>query len=145
MSETGASHERAFTLEGRGYVAVDLDATLTDAPYNPSTIPDPGIRGLQLLGLLKDAGYSVVLFSGRISERMTVPQRVMAVQAIQDWIVKHNLDKLIDRIWAWPKPHVMAFVDDRAVRWRGDPELVLTEVRNATSWVDALSEKKDGA
>ena len=126
----------------RKFVAVDLDGTLAEAPYdpeNPTFIGPLKGRGRQLLeGLVAD-GFLVMLFTGRIHETCTNSDTV--VKLIQDWLEANGIAHLISRIWPHPKPHFSALVDDRAVRWRGDPELSLLEVRSACRWVDAMKEK----
>ena len=126
----------------RKFVAVDLDGTLAEAPYDPKhpeNIGPLGSRGRQLLEGLVAAGFLVMLFTGRIHE--TCMNSDTVVKLIQDWLEANHIDHLISRIWPHPKPHVSAFVDDRSVRWRGDPELSLLEVRSACRWVDAMKEK----
>ena len=101
-------------------VAVDLDGTLTDGRYvRGEPIPPPSAAGLRLLTDLKSAGHDVVLYTGRISEDDDADARARAVRKIMAWMDEHDLHGLISRVWPWPKPTGIAFVDDRAVRWNG--------------------------
>jgi hypothetical protein len=119
---------------GRDWVAVDLDGTLTDDPYDADKIGPLTWRGKMLLEMLKSEGYKILLYTGRIGEPLeeTDKQR----ELIDKWMDKYGVRTLIDRIWPYPKPHFRAVIDDRAVRYRGDPEMSLIEVRHATDWVD---------
>lgn len=109
-------------------VAVDLDGTLTDAPFvRAEPIPPPSKAGRQLLVDLTRAGYQVVIHSGRISEGDGPDGWRAAVREIQAWLETHGLDQLVHRIWPWPKPSGLAFVDDRAIPWRGASSVELVK------------------
>ena len=120
-------------------VAGDIDGTLTEYRYDsaqPEKIGPLTWRGKLLLEQLNEAGYKVVLFTGRINE--TGSNSELALKVIQDWVDSNAIGHLISRIWPHPKPDIIAIVDDRAVRWRGDPELSFAEVKGNERYLETL-------
>ena len=130
--------EERLAHSGRSWVAVDIDGTLTDASFKEGKIAPLSHRGLQLLEMLAQEGKKVLLFTGHMSE---YKENHVEYDLVNDWVRDQKIDHLVHRVWPFPKPHVCAFIDDKAIRWRGDPELSLLEVRSACRWVDAMKEK----
>lgn len=128
---------------GRAYVAVDLDGVLVDAAFSEEPPGPVGHRGLRLLEEVKKAGYSVLLFTGRISEDMSPLQRFHTLGVLETWVKDNGLSSLIYGVWPYPKPHVQAFVDDRGSRWRGDVDMALVDVRTSCDYVDGFKKKKE--
>lgn len=83
------------------------------------TIPDPPIHGTrEAIARLRKL-YRVVVYSARCR---TEPGRL----AIENWLRKHDIqvDELCEH-----KPPAMVYVDDRAIRFRGDWEQTFTDIQ----------------
>lgn len=126
---------------GREYVAVDLDGTLVEAPHSEAPPGRVSQTGRRLLEEIKRAGYKAVLYTGRLREEMTAAQRFHALHELEAWVTDNELDDFVAGVWPHPKPHVLAFVDDRAVRFRGDVDLALVEARTSCDYVDRLPKR----
>lgn len=106
-------------------VAVDFDGVLH--PYTKGWqgfVPDdePPMEGAkEFLQELVDKGFRVIVFSTRCD----TPQGADATKA---WLEKWGLDKLIYGGVTCTKPAAVAYVDDRAVSFRGDFRDCLPEI-----------------
>ncbi len=104
-------------------VAVDLDGVL--AQYTgfkgPDIIEDPAPEARELLQQLSKK-YTVILHTARTAG------------AAAAWLKKHNLTQYVTGINCCPinqragKPVAVAYIDDRAVNYTGDPVQALKEV-----------------
>lgn len=133
--EPGARHGSRMT------VGVDVDGTLTNAGYVHGVIAPPSDAGLQLLRMLKGRGYSVLLFTGHINEDDPKEEQAAALTLVEQWVDKYGLRVYVDRVWPYPKPHWRCLIDDRASRFRGDPEMCVLEADTALEYCDSLKEK----
>lgn len=112
--------------------AVDFDQTIH--PYSrgwtgPDPDDEPPIKGAgEFLRALKVKGFKVVIFSVRA-------ETAEGLAGIKNWLLKYNLMQFIDEI-TYVKPKAIAYVDDRAVPFRGDWVSVMREV-------DALVKRGD--
>lgn len=104
--------------DGRPVVCVDLDGVLNtfDAwrgseHFHP---PRPGAR--EFLIRLNEEGYRVVIFTCRWWEW------------VERWLEENGLRKYVDTVTD-KKPPAHAYVDDRAVCFRGDYNATLEEIR----------------
>ena len=112
-------------------VAVDIDATLTSEPFRSvDVIPHATEEGRALLRSLSSKGLRVVLYTGRVFAEDPVI-RMAQVARVERWIDEEGLRPLVARVWPWPKPYARAFVDDRAVTWRGHHEGIAFECESA--------------
>lgn len=119
------------------HVAVDLDATLTGEPFaRAETIPPPTEEGKRLLRSLSSKGFRVVLHTGRVADEVEW-KRAVQVARVEEWVRANGLSDLVDRVWPWPKPHVKAIVDDRAVTWRGHHDGIAIECERADDFTRA--------
>ncbi len=112
--------ERWFQTLART-IALDFDGTLH--PYTEGwvgSVPadEPPIDGaLEFATVLKGDGYRLVVFSCRADH----PE---GLQGIEVWLKKYGFDVLIDEV-THLKPPAIAYVDDRAVPFRGSWRNVL--------------------
>lgn len=101
---------------GTKTVAVDFDGVLH--PYTrgwTGPVPDdedpmPGAE--EFLAQLKADGYEIVVFSTRCSEQD-------GLEGTTNWLRQTNLMQYITRVTC-EKPIAVAYVDDRAVPYKGD-------------------------
>lgn len=101
---------------GNRTVAVDFDGTLH--PYTdgwtgilPADEP-PNPLAVEFLKMCKTRGWDVIVFSCRASEWE-------GAEGIAQWIGRHGLAPFVTSI-THEKPVAFAYVDDRAVPFRGD-------------------------
>jgi hypothetical protein len=99
-------------------VCVDLDGVLNTFDgwrgaeyFHP---PRPGAR--EFLASLKQAGYRVVVLTVRWHEW------------VLDWLREHHLAEFVDEVTD-RKPPAHAYIDDRAVCFRGDFQSTLNDVQ----------------
>jgi hypothetical protein len=100
-------------------VCVDLDGVLNTFDewrgaeyFHP---PRPGAR--EFLASLKQSGYRVVVLTVRWHEWVLA------------WLTEHNLAEFVDEVTD-RKPPAHAYIDDRAVCFRGDFQNTLAEVQS---------------
>lgn len=101
-------------------IAVDLDGTLAeyvgwrkDAPIGN---PLPGAE--EFLKKLRALGASIVVFTARSS-----------TEQVNAWLVENKLDSYVTAVSAVKSTMFSVIVDDRAVRFDGDYDKVLEDVR----------------
>jgi hypothetical protein len=82
-------------------------------------IPDPPIHGTRDAVARLRQQYRIVVFSARCH---TEEGR----RAVQNWLDRHDI--VVDEVCEH-KPPALVYVDDRAVRFRGDWDDVITEIR----------------
>lgn len=105
-------------------VAVDYDGVLhpyTEGWVGPVPADEPPMPGARLfLETLVAQGFDVVVFSTRCS-------RTEGLVGTIDWLQKHDLFRFVVKV-THEKPAAIAYVDDRAVAYRGDFDECLTRV-----------------
>lgn len=104
-------------------VAVDLDGTLTayKGEYRPGYIDPPLPGAKEFLEALRLAGYRIAIYSTRVAPD------------IRRWLHEHNLYQFVDEI-TQGKPLAVAYIDERAIQFRGDFEAVLNELDGFTAY-----------
>ena len=103
----------------RPVVCIDLDGVLNEFDgwrgaeyFHP---PRPGSR--QFLERLNTLGYDVVVFTVRWAPH------------VEEWLCKWGLNSLVSRVTD-KKPPAHAYVDDRAICFRGDFDSALEQIRH---------------
>jgi hypothetical protein len=95
-------------------VALDFDGVLHSytSPYGDGVPKDPPVPGaLDLVAALRERGYRTVVFTARDN-----------VQAVGLWLVEHGFPEMrVTNV----KPKAALYVDDRALRFDGNPKTVL--------------------
>ena len=92
-----------------------------------TVIPDepvPGIR--ESLKQIHDAGYYIAI----VSTRCRTPE---GMQAINDWMLEHDMLKYVNLICR-EKPPAIVYIDDRAICFDGRPETLLEKINNFKPW-----------
>ena len=106
----------------RRTVCLDFDGVLhsyRSGWCGADVIPDPPIHGTRESVALLRQQYRVVVYSARCH---TEDGR----RAVQSWLEKHQI--VVDEVCEH-KPPALVYVDDRAVRFRGNWDDVITEIR----------------
>jgi hypothetical protein len=83
-------------------------------------IPDPPIHGTREAVARLRQQYRVVVYSARCR----TPE---GRRAVEQWLARHDIQ--VDEVCDY-KPPALVYVDDRAIRFRGDWEQALTEIRD---------------
>jgi hypothetical protein len=84
-----------------------------------AVIPDPPIHGTrESIARLREQ-YRVVVYSARCR----TPE---GLQAVEMWLLKHDIQ--VDEVCDY-KPPALVYVDDRAIRFRGDWDQLMTEIK----------------
>ena len=112
-------------------VAVDFDGTIAgyDNGWQGKPAEDPTRGAANALRALVTKGYTIVVFSCRASDPDGVKQ-------IRDWLMAHNMLQYVSEVTN-VKPRAVAYVDDKAVGFRGD---WLAAIKG----VDALADRQKG-
>jgi hypothetical protein len=103
----------------RPVVCVDLDGVLNtyDEWRGPEFFHPPREGAREFLESLHSGGYRVVVFTVRWHEW------------VRAWLDKNGLGEFVDDVTD-RKPPAIAYVDDRAVCFRGDFEATLRHIRD---------------
>lgn len=100
-------------------LAIDFDGVLhpyTEGWVGPVPAPEPPMPGAEdFLRQATENGYRLVVFSTRCD----TPQGLAGTKA---WLAEHGLDSFIEEV-SCQKPAAIAYIDDRAVSFRGDWDL----------------------
>jgi hypothetical protein len=118
----GAVLEKAGITRPQRTVCLDFDGVLhsyRSGWCGAEIIPDPPIHGTREAVMRLRQLYRVVVFSSRCHS-------VEGRMAVEAWLKKH--DVVVDEVCEH-KPPAMVYVDDRAVRFRGDWDDLLQEIR----------------
>lgn len=104
-------------------VCLDFDGVLhsyCSGWRGAEVIPDPPIHGTREAVARLKQQYRVVVYSARCR----TPEGRRAVEL---WLTRHDIQ--VDEVCDY-KPPALVYVDDRAIRFRGDWEQALTEIRD---------------
>lgn len=117
-------------LDFRKVVALDFDGVIHSysTPWVADhIIPDPPVEGIDIaLKELTKEGYTLMIFSSRA-------RSAKAVRAMREWLRKYNLSQYIFDI-CYEKPVAVAYVDDRAIYFDGNPSSILPAVKALVPW-----------
>ena len=119
-------------------VAFGFDGTIssfvsgwTDA----GSIPDPPVNGMrELFQKLRNAGMVIVIYSCRARE-------LAGYKAIVTWLTKWKLIEFVEEV-VYAKPAARCYVDNRAIRFRGDPQEMFWEIMNFRPWTEEERDEK---
>lgn len=92
-----------------------------------TVIPDPPVEGIdEVLKELKQWGYNIVVSSSRCADHDSL-------EAVNNWMLEHNLLQYVDLITD-KKPPAVCYVDDRALCFKGDTPGLTDRIRNFEPW-----------
>jgi hypothetical protein len=114
--------ERLGITRPRRTVCLDFDGVLhsyRSGWCGAEVIPDPPIHGTRDAVARLRQQYRIVVFSARCHSEE-------GRRAVQNWLDRHDI--VVDEVCEH-KPPALVYVDDRAVRFRGDWDDVITEIR----------------
>ena len=98
-------------------------------------IPDEPVPGIQeAIENIRAAGFEVVVVSSRCNQ----PE---GIKAIKFWLFKYGIK--VDNITA-EKPPAVAYVDDRAICFDGDPGSLLIKINDFVPWYEKDTKSKVG-
>ena len=116
----------------KNVVAFDFDGTVSSYKSGWTgigDIQDSPVNGMhELFQKLRNAGMVIVIYSCRAKE-------LAGYKAIVSWLTKWKLIEFVDRV-TYYKPIARCYVDDRAIRFRGDPQEMFWKIMNFRSWVE---------
>lgn len=99
-----------------------------------TNIPDePVPRIKENIARLRNDGYRVVVVSTRCAE----PE---GMKAVCNYLEKHNI--VVDDVYA-DKPPAICYVDDRALRFNGDADMMYRQVKKFKSYIELQKESSD--
>jgi len=88
-------------------------------------ISDPVVEGIaKEISRIKDAGYAVVIQSSRASS-------AEGYNAIMNYLAQNDIK--VDGVYSF-KPPAVAYIDDRAILFNGDPTGLLEKIQNLKPW-----------
>lgn len=106
-------------MDSRPVICVDLDGVLNtfDEWRGPEFFHPPREGAREFLAALRAEGYRVVVLTVRWHEWVSA------------WLAEHGLAQFVDEVTD-RKPPAHAYIDDRAVCFRGDFHSTLSTVRS---------------
>jgi hypothetical protein len=112
----------------RHTIVVDFDNTI--APNGPNyTLLEPYPGAITSLRRLKKEGLRVTIHSGRTSryaQKKSGKSKESLVKEIHDYLKKYKIP--YDSIWLPDKPMAIAYIDDKAVEFKGNWQQSLDKV-----------------
>lgn len=121
----------------RKVVAFDFDGTVNSYSSGwtgTGDLPDPPVAGIrELFVKLRKAGMVIVIYSCRAG-------KLAGYKAIISWLTKWKLIEHVERV-VYSKPVARCYVDDRAIRFSGDPQAMFWEIMNFRSWTEGNDER----
>lgn len=121
---------------GKGKVlCIDFDAVIHGYSHGwkDGSIYDEPVEGAkEALEELIDSGYEVLIYSTRCNPEYLEPGDPDRVEAVKDYLKKHNIP--YSKIHTGSKPKAFAYIDDRAISFRGDWKDTLEKVKVFETW-----------
>lgn len=111
-------------------IAVDFDGVIAEYSGwedSAGAFGSPRSDVVEALGILRNEGWKIVVYSCRDSEEITPYLRANSIPFDE---VNHNSS----RPCAGPKPIATVYWDDRACRYSGDARSDLEIIRNFHTW-----------
>jgi len=110
-------------------VVLDFDGTICAFKFPDVGEPIPGVK--EALEKIKEMGYRIVIHSVRTASYWNSGDENFRpcqehIKIIEEYMEKHHLP--YDDIWLADKPIAIAYVDDRAVRFKGSWKEVIDEI-----------------
>lgn len=109
---------RGYAMNYKKTIAIDLDGVLDeyDGKYDKDNIPNLRIGAKDFVAALsKD--YNLILFTTREPKKA------------KKWLIESNLDEYFTDITN-KKPLAYVYIDDRALKFEGDYNKTLNEIKN---------------
>lgn len=92
-----------------------------------TVIPDPPVDGIkESIDSIRASGYKVVVVSTRCA-------CYEGLVAIREWLKKYDI--AVDDV-SKEKPPAICYVDDRAIRFDGNAEALMEQIKNFKSWTE---------
>ena len=112
----------------KGTVCFDFDGTIhrySKGWQGETNIYDPPVDGIrEEIARIKKAGYMIIIQSTRCST-------TEGWAAVSAWLVENNIE--FDNVVV-EKPPAVAYIDDRAIQFRGNPAGLLEEIEELKPW-----------
>ena len=115
---TAISFEKALGSTYKKTIAVDLDGVLDNyTKYDANNIPEIKQGAREFIQELHKSGYNLILFTNR------------KPLSASKWLIENNLDKYFSDVTN-VKPMAVIYIDDRAVKFDGDYNKTLSDIKN---------------
>ena len=109
-------------------VVFDFDGVIhsyTSGWIGPDVIPDPPVPGIkEAIAEIRAAGYMVFVVSARC-------RHPLGMVAIDEYLKRHGIE--VDDI-CMEKPPAVAYIDDRAICFDGNPATLLGKIQTFKPW-----------
>ncbi len=106
-------------------VVIDFDGTICEFRFPDVGPPTPGVK--EALEEIRKMGLKIIIHSCRTASYWADRETKIHADIIKAFMKKHNLP--YDKIWKDDKPVAIAYIDDRAVEFRGDWSTVISKVK----------------
>jgi hypothetical protein len=106
------------------YIQIDFDNTLcSDSNYGS---PTKGAK--EAMKRLKKDGFTIIISSARFASYWKGRKQSEEKKKIESWLQENGIK--YDGLWIPDKLAAVAYVDDRAVPFKGDWQSVLDKIKN---------------
>jgi len=119
----------------KGTVCIDFDGVINSYRHGwqgAAVINDPPVDGIgEEIAHIKKAGYKVIIQSTRCAT-------TGGLRAVSCYLVDNHIpfdDIVIE------KPPAVAYIDDRAIQFNGDPDGLLVKIENLKPWWEGNKDK----
>jgi hypothetical protein len=122
-------------------IALDFDGVIHEYSkgWNGGAIYDPPVKGTkEALEALKAAGHHIMIFTTRTNTTFRKKDEPDQKLLIEEYMKKHELP--YDKIWTFGKPMADIFIDDRAIKFEGNWQETVEQVRVFKVWNERSEE-----